>query len=285
MRKRSFSIILPTFGRSKEVFEFLDSVLSLDYDQTLIEVIIVDQNDVINLADGLLPYTSQLNIRHVKVDIKGIAHAKNVGIKMSTGEIITFADDDSTYYPDTITQANNCFNQRAGTDIFYGKVFDRSTQKNVIRNWKPEPVKINKFNYHLNYIAIACFTPVKDLYFDERFGVGTRYGVGEELDYLLQALDRKYEVWYTPEIEVWHPDASVFAMSKEKIFYYARGYGAICRKHNGWIMGWNLLISTGYQFVMMILLFCCLKPDGAKRRYLAFAGRIKGYLEFGRERS
>ncbi|SEL01061.1 Glycosyl transferase family 2 [Chitinophaga rupis] len=280
MKKRRFSIIVPTYGRFEEVFEFLDSVTRQTYDNSLIEVLVVDQNDKIDLAEGLKKYDGDLNIKHFKVTVKGIAHAKNVGVKNATGEILTFADDDSKYYPETIEAANECFNTNPAVDMFYGKVFDRSANRNLIRNWKQHAVKITKFNYHHNYIAIACFTSIKLLFFDERFGVGTKYGVGEELDYLLQALDKQYEVYYTPLIDVWHPQVSVHLMTKEKVYYYAKGYGAICRKHRGFPMLWNLMVSSSFQLLSMLLFFITFRFNAAYTRYLAFAGRIKGYIEF-----
>lgn len=280
MRRRSVSIIIPTYGREKELYAFLDSIIKQTYDLHLVELLIVDQNDVIDLSDGLNFFISKLNIKHIKTDIKGISHAKNIGMAAAVNEIFTFADDDSLYYPDTLEKANMCFENRPDVDVFYGKVFDRTTNKNVIRNWKSEALKINKFNYHLNYIAIACFTRIKSINFDERFGVGTNYGVGEELDYLLRSLDENYNVWYTPDIEVWHPELNVFVMSKKKVFYYARGYGAICRKHNSFTMFWNLFVSSSYQVVMLLLLTVSFRFESASRRYLALSGRVKGYLEF-----
>ncbi len=284
MVRRSFSIIIPTYGRSAEVAALLDSINLTDYDHSLLEVIVVDQNDAIDLSDTIVRFEKSLDIKHIKVTKKGIAHAKNVGLEKAQHEIVTFADDDSTYYPDTFSVCNQCFEDYPDIDFFYGKVYDRHKKKNVIRNWKRHSLKITKFNYHTNYIAIACFTKEKHLRFDERFGVGTKYGVGEELDYLLQSLDRGYNVWYFPLIEVWHPEVNVFSMTEEKVFYYARGYGAICKKHNSPIMIWNLFASSAYQFIMMVVLFLSTKRSAAKRRYLALAGRIKGYLEYKEEK-
>ncbi|WP_109695007.1 glycosyltransferase family 2 protein [Chitinophaga deserti] len=280
MKVRSFSIIIPTYGRSQELFAFIESATRQKYNLSLLELIIVDQNDKIDLTPGIQEFEGKISIKHIKTTRKGIAHAKNLGLDQATHEIVSFADDDCTYYEDTIAKANDCLNRYPDSQILYGKLYDRKNNKNVLREWKSKMVRINIWNYHLNYSAITCFTPIRDIRFDERFGVGTEYGMGEELDWLLQSIEKKYVIHFTPEIEIWHPELHVGVMPLSKVKSYARGYGAICKKHISLAMIWNLSASSAYQLACSFMLTAMLRKEAAHKRYWAFRSRLEGFFKF-----
>jgi glycosyltransferase involved in cell wall biosynthesis len=275
------SVIIPTYNRTAELDNLLDSLRNQDIDKEIFEIIIVDQNDLINLENIILKYSVELNINHIKMPVKGISHAKNIGIKESKGEIITFIDDDAKYYPDTLKNALQCFNKYKNIDIFYGRLFDRERNRNILRKWKKRPIRLNICNFYLNYVAIATFTKRKELLFDERFGVGTDYAMGEEFDYILRAIsEKKYRILFTPEIEVWHPDQGVFIYSGEKTYQYSFAFGSICKMNLTISVFIILLFSISYQFLCSIYYLILMDKYKFKQRWLAFKGRIDGFFGF-----
>ena len=56
------SLIVPTYGRYIEIEKLLHSLSKQTYPLEKIEVIIVDQNDLIDLAPVINKYSSELNI-------------------------------------------------------------------------------------------------------------------------------------------------------------------------------------------------------------------------------
>lgn len=272
------SLIVATYNRSEELRELLESLTKQVYKN--FEVLIIDQNDQISIDHIVNNYLNRLDIKHIKSAKKGIALSKNIGIIHSRGELITFPDDDCTYYPETIQQAYDFSVANKHVDMFYGRIYDFETKTNIIRNWSVKPIRLNKFNFHNNNSAITCFNKRKELLFDENFGVGSKYGSGEEFDYIMNALNRGYVVVYTPSISIWHPLLHVTVMSNDKVYYYAKGYGAIFRKNLNFIYGLLFCFSLSFQILQSLLNL--LKGDFTtfNKRRIAFKGRVVGFLTF-----
>ena len=270
-----FSLVVSTYGRYAEVENLLDSFLQQDCNINDFEVIIIDQNDTINLEPLVNKFNEILNIVHYKTATKGLSKAKNKGIDLARGEIITFPDDDCTFYPDTISKANLFFLSHPNADIVYGRVFDDKKNRTSIRKNSKVEKRLNLLNYSLNYSAITCFTKVK-IKFDENFGVGAKIWLGEELDYIIRSISEGYKVYYSPSIEVWHPPINVSVMSEVKVYNYAYGYGAIMRKNFNFILFLVFLVFFSYsvfRFVFNIF------STNRKKFYLAVTGRLHGFLK------
>ncbi|WP_426668518.1 glycosyltransferase family A protein [Mucilaginibacter sp. McL0603] len=274
------SLIIPTYGRDNEVKELLSSLEKQTCDKNDFEIIIVDQNDKINLSPIVTSFSGSLNIIHHKSSDKGIAKAKNKGIKLAKAPIITFPDDDCMYYPDTIANALNYLNDHPQIDILYGRLYDRKTQKNIMRNWPQRNKEVNIFNFHYTYSAVTAFIRRNNIMFDINFGVGSSYGIGEELDYLLQTFERKLTSFYTPSVDIWHPELNPAIMSTEKVYYYAKGFGAICRKHISFIMLYTFCMSNAFQILQIVKYIIVFNRMLAYKRWLGLKGRIVGFISF-----
>ena len=74
---------MATYGREKEVESFLNSLKKSNYDLSLVEVIIVDQNDKIDL-NHIIERHNDLNIKHIKSTVKGLAKNRNIGLEENT---------------------------------------------------------------------------------------------------------------------------------------------------------------------------------------------------------
>lgn len=273
------SVIVPTYGRYNELDTLLSSLVNQQCNKDLFEVIIADQNDKIDIHPLIKKFQNTLNLNYIKLEIKGISFAKNRGIEQSKGSIITFADDDCSYYPDTISNVFEVFQKLPSVDIFFGKLFDRSRKKNVMRSWKVQPLSLNKFNFHVNYCAITCFTRLKHLKFDEQFGIGSRYNMGEELDYIMQALNKNYSILYHPKIEIWHPELNIKVMPKDKVYNYAVGYGAVIRKNMN-IPYFLIFFSSILVFSLQSGLYIFFNKEHSVKRYLGVKGRLTGFFNF-----
>ena len=101
------SVIVPTYKRNKYITRALDSILEQDY--PAIEIVVVDDNgegtaDQVATEKTLQSYIDNNRIVYIKNKQNvGGAIARNNGIKASTGEYITFLDDDDVYLPGKIS--------------------------------------------------------------------------------------------------------------------------------------------------------------------------------------
>ena len=100
------SVILPTFNRPKFLEQAVSSVLCQSYQD--FEIIVVNDagEDVEEIVNRL---NQNGNIRYLKHDQnKGLAAARNTGIRASHGKYIAYLDDDDWFYPghlETLVQA------------------------------------------------------------------------------------------------------------------------------------------------------------------------------------
>ena len=99
------SIITPSFNQGKFIRDTIESVLNQNYPN--LEYFIIDGGssdntlDVLRQNQGYLTWVSEKD--------NGQADAINKGIRMSTGEIITFINSDDYYLPNTLFKVADLF--------------------------------------------------------------------------------------------------------------------------------------------------------------------------------
>ncbi|PAW30075.1 hypothetical protein BKC07_04410 [Peribacillus simplex] len=106
--KDKVSIIIPTYKRNKSFLtRALDSVLNQSYKN--IEIVIVDDNASNELiefrreVDGLIKTYQDPRVKYIQnKNNLGGSLSRNAGIEGSTGNYITFLDDDDMYLPDKV---------------------------------------------------------------------------------------------------------------------------------------------------------------------------------------
>lgn len=104
---KKVSVIIPTYKRNDYILRAIDSVLEQNYQN--IEIIVVDDNglgsdDQIVTEAKLKKYITAGKIKYIcnEKNIGG-ALARNHGIEESTGDYITFLDDDDVYLPGKVS--------------------------------------------------------------------------------------------------------------------------------------------------------------------------------------
>ncbi|MBQ7905373.1 MAG: glycosyltransferase family 2 protein [Spirochaetaceae bacterium] len=90
------SVVIPTYKPDYTLYECLDSLKKQTLNCEMFEVIIVLNGDKKPYEEEINNYikTSSLNINFVYAEEKGVSNARNVGIRLATGEYITFIDSD-----------------------------------------------------------------------------------------------------------------------------------------------------------------------------------------------
>jgi glycosyltransferase involved in cell wall biosynthesis len=91
-----FSIIIPTYNRRDTISKAIDSCLMQTYRNY--EIIVIDDGSTDNTQDVLKPYISSKQISYVYTHNIERGAARNIGIKKSSGDYVTFLDSDDIYY-------------------------------------------------------------------------------------------------------------------------------------------------------------------------------------------
>ena len=132
------SIIIPTHNRFECLFNAIDSCLNQTYKN--IEIIVVDDNydnkELRNKIKDRLKDKKYRSIKYVSKNIHlGGALARNEGVKVSSGDYLSFLDDDDIYYDNKIEKQLELFNNskydNLGLVYCYGDIYYPSGKHEV----------------------------------------------------------------------------------------------------------------------------------------------------------
>lgn len=224
-----FSLIMATLGRVKEVSEFIESLMLQTYRN--FELIIVDQNDHDLVKKIYYKYNKQIEIKYIHSDKKGISVNRNLGIQISTGNILAFPDDDCTYDVKTLERVNEFFINNK-YDIYSCKVIDYNSKIPFGKSFSYDDI-ISYKNIMNNCVSISVFIKFKqrsDIRFDECLGVGAIFGSGEESDLIFSLLHKGYKGRYFSQEYIYHPARVHNEIKYESNKRDSLGLGAIMKK-------------------------------------------------------
>jgi glycosyltransferase involved in cell wall biosynthesis len=228
------SLILATKGRVDEIKILVRSLIQQDYGN--LELIVVDQNGDDRLAPILKESNLPFPILHLRSEV-GLSRARNVGLAFASGDIIAFPDDDC-WYPDGLLKwIVSELQSQPSVDGLTGRsedglirssggTFSRHKGRVDIRNVWQKGVSYTIF---LRSAVCAAVGP-----FDEELGVGarSRFGSGEETDYLIRTAKLGFNVQYLPDLIVFHPNSRLYDRNhRAKAFRYGMGMGRVLSKH------------------------------------------------------
>ncbi|MCR4328854.1 MAG: glycosyltransferase [Patescibacteria group bacterium] len=96
------SIIIPAYNAAEYVEEAVRSALAQTYSPC--EVIVVDDGSTDSTADIVTPYAERGEVIFIPQTNKGLASARNTGIRNAHGAYIALLDSDDMFLPEKITQ-------------------------------------------------------------------------------------------------------------------------------------------------------------------------------------
>lgn len=144
----------------------------------------------------------------LQMDRLGLSANRNNCLRNATGDILMILDDDVRLKPEYIGKVRDFF--RSGdVDVACSKILTMPDEPEY-KNYSLEQHRLNRISQlkAVSSIEIALrLQPVrdKDIWFDERFGLGASFGSGEELLFLRDCLKKGLNIRYFPEYTVEHP--------------------------------------------------------------------------------
>lgn len=113
---KKVSIIITSFNRGILLKTAIRSALSQTYPK--IEIIIVDGSSDMDTSDVLDYYKNDIvMIKDTKKS--GVSFARNLGLEASTGDYVTFLDDDDCFHPKKIDRQIEILERRKNADIAF----------------------------------------------------------------------------------------------------------------------------------------------------------------------
>ena len=234
--KVDLSLVICTYGRTKQLAEFIQSIRCQSVAPK--EIIIVDQNPPGFLDNLLEDCAGKLNIVHKRVTFTGASKARNFGASIATSDLIAFPDDDCTYREDTIK------------NVIRG--FERDDELGVLIAGKDEilnaaPVKTQRDNKITQIHTVLDLFKAKaetsnifirkkvlnklEYVFDVKIGPGefTEWASNEETDLLVRLLQKNVPIAKDETIRIVHHSCQG---SLKKTLQYGMGRYELIKRNN-----------------------------------------------------
>ena len=275
-----FSLILATVGRVEELSRFLECLERQTY--RCFELILVDQNPE-GLVDPLVnQYKENFPLCYLRSN-RGLARARNLGLRHLSGDVAAFPDDDCWYAPNTLENMARAFHENPKYDGICGRGVDESRPDDFIFFFRRDGW-VNKKNVWERSTSISIFLRSRVVQsigsFDQSLGVGSRDGrnAGEEGDYLIRAIRSGFKIYYLSDVCVFHP----YPLSKydsefiQKCYGYSVGFGYVLRKHDYPIsfVVYSWLRALGGAVVSLLML----NLPKSRYHFAVLKGRVLGWL-------
>lgn len=210
--QKKISVIVATKDRPEKLIKFIISLLKNNYQKY--ELIIIDQS--INKEKSSQIKSIFKSKKHKYVYNKNIGKSLglNYGIKLSTGEILAFTDDDCMVQKNWLKYINQSF-QNEKIDLVFGRTLPyKKTKKNGYfcpsTFNKKKPSIISTVKLHWKHIGIGNNMSIKSKNiselsgFKEWLGPGTFAGPAEDAEITIRSIISGKIIYFNPRIVVWH---------------------------------------------------------------------------------
>lgn len=235
------SIVLATRNRSDKLRNALNSMREMYIPELMsLEIIIVDNlsTDNTRYVSELFIESSNMNVRYVFEEKKGLSYARNSGIREAKGEIIVFIDDDVIVDRKWMVEIFKIVNSGKEYGMIFGQT--RIYSPDLCRLSTKEVDHEETFEMPCspwavgngNNMLIKRSTLNKVGYFDISLGAGTKVGSAEDTDYVHRVLRSGMKIIYSPDLIVYHDHGRILPEEIKRIRYnYAKGRGAFYCKY------------------------------------------------------
>jgi GT2 family glycosyltransferase len=198
------SVIIITYNRRDDLKVSLEGFLAQTYQDK--EIIVIDNDSQDNTQEMMA--TEYPFIKYHRMPVNLDILSINVGIKMSSGDIIWRTDDDS--HPEskeTFTKVAEIFKTRPNVDIISSENIEVNNNYSV---WEWYPHKVDKKNippdgYKSNFFPGSGAAIKREIF--DKIGGFWEFGF-EELEFCTRAILAGYNIRYFPNIRTLHYSSS-----------------------------------------------------------------------------
>ena len=192
------SVIVATYKRDEKLLRALSSLATQTYKN--FEIILVDDNantDWISRVSGVVEKFKsdypEITLNYIVNETnQGSAKTRNVGINASSGEFITFLDDDDIYLPENLkNQVENLLTTNADFGITDLEIFydDETFCEKRTRNFIKSTEKEDLIKYHLMYHLAGTDTMIFKKDYLLKIGGFDPIDVGDEFYLMFKAIE------------------------------------------------------------------------------------------------
>lgn len=228
----AFDLVVATVDRVEELERLLSSLRRQTHQG--FRVVLVDQNEDDRL-DPVLAAQPGLDVLRLRAS-RGLSRARNVALGHLTADVVAFPDDDCVYPEDLLERVA----RRLAADPEVGGLTGRAVDEAGLPHphWREDAAPLTRldlWNRAISYTVFLRRSVVEQVgAFDERLGLGsgTPWSSGEEIDYLVRALDAGARLAYDPELSIVHARPAAAGHELRAIaFRDGASVGVVLRTH------------------------------------------------------
>jgi len=192
---------------------------------------------IVNQTKGNLLVSSFENVKVINSPEFGLSKSRNLALANANKELLVITDDDVIFKSDFESKIIRAFNHFKNPAMIK---FCSEKAENILTHKYPKLRKdaLNWFDV-LNTISFEIVvnqTQIKrnKIQFDERFGLGSKFGAGEEQVFLAEIKKIGLKLCFEPEVLVLHPQPTTTTKLSFQQKYYIQGavLSAIFQKTN-----------------------------------------------------
>ena len=195
------------------------------------------------------------SVRVINTSDSGLSKSRNLAIESAIGKILIIADDDVIYqnaFVEKIIAAYNKFDK--ATIINFCAIKEKGVS--LKKYPKDSKLQLNAFEvFNISSVEITINKEKLDsagIRFDENFGLGSSFELGEESVFLFDLKHKKQQIAFENQVIVKHEGLTSSNKIDSLHKYYI--YGAVLRR----------VLMTNYMFWLMTKLFFDIKQKKLK---------------------
>ena len=250
------------------------------------KVILIDQNSKSLVLSGDI--LNNPNFQKTNVQFKSISAARNSFIIPQSIDWILFCDDDGYPHENYSEILSSLIRNNPEIEIFAGNVLreDSKTNFNLRQKWGGSLNKFRNTKMLMGSNIVVKRNVFEELgKFDERLGIGSFWGSGEDTDFCWKAYFSKKKMKFSKELIVFHipPFQESIKAGFRKSFKYGVGKGALVWKwmfiKHKVIVIYELLEMLIIPIILILRALFTLKFSVIANNIAAIAGRIFGLIK------
>jgi glycosyltransferase involved in cell wall biosynthesis len=229
MNKLKLSVIIPTYNRYAFLKKCLQSICNQTFSSEGYEIIVIDDGSTDDTESISKKFkNNKINFHFHRQENAGPAAARNLGVALSSGDILVFIDDDCVAPADFLRNIDYCFENYSEADVCVGKiipVFDniflRQTTKYLEKKYRKESNTIvsqatpkTELRTDCSAVKKECFVSVGG--FDTKFKLPS----GEDVDLGFKLLERGFKILFTSKVVIYHHQRSDFFKTVKRYFIF-----------------------------------------------------------------
>jgi GT2 family glycosyltransferase len=290
------SVIIPTYNRPKELKDCIHSILKQTIKPN--ELIIIDDGNVSEPTFEKECREAGINYIYYRKNKPGLTESRNIGIRLTSGDIIFFFDDDTIMAIDYLEKVLQVYRndqqnvvcgvagiiintksltfkqriKRIFNIIFFLSGFreGKVLSSGFTTNFDAKGTLLKKIQ-EVDFLPGCAMSFRKEIFnefsFDSEKYLG--YGLGEDKDFTYK-VSKKYKLIINPEAKLMHlesPKMRLDEFKESKMFLMDRYLFFVRHVRRGW-WSWLFFSYAVFGYIMMSIISFIVSPDRNKRAKL-----------------